>query len=65
MAIVNDVQISLTIVTRKEKTTSLKPNAITVKKLAPMLQNVDSPRIKLRRRLTMWSKKTRSLKQCS
>ena len=30
---------------------NLKPDAITVKRLATMLQNVDSPRIELRRRL--------------
>lgn len=41
---------------------NLKPNAITVKRLATILQNVDSPRVELRRRLTMWSKNTRSLK---
>jgi len=41
---------------------NLKPNAIIVKRLATMLQNIDLPRIELRRRLTMWSKKTRSLK---
>ena len=65
MAIVDEVQISSTTVTRKEKAQqenmeeamqakgmiNLKPNAIIVKRLATMLQNVDSPRIELRRRL--------------
>ena len=43
-------------------TINLKPDAIILKRLATVLQNVDSPRIELRRRLTMWSKKKRSLK---
>ena len=59
------VQISSITITRKEKAQqenmeeaiqaqgmiNLKPDAITVKRLATMLQNVDSPRIELRRRL--------------
>jgi len=75
----DEVQISSTTVTRKEKAQqenmeeamqakgmiNLKPNAIIVKRLATMLQNVDSPRIELSRRITMWRKKTKSLKQCS
>jgi len=72
-AIMDKVQISSTTVMRKEKSyqenieeaiqaqgmINLKPNAITVKRLATL------PIIELRRRLTMWSKKMRSLKQCS
>ena len=75
----DEVQISSTTVTRKEKAQqenmeeamqakgmiNLKPNAIIVKRLATMLQNVDSPRIELSRRITMWRKKTKRLKQCS
>ena len=79
LAIVDEIQISSTTITRKENTQeenveeamqaqsmiNLKSEAIIVKRLAIMLQNVDSPRIELRRRLTMWSKKMRILKQCS
>ena len=79
VATVDEVQISSTTVTRKEKaqqenveeaiqaqgTINLKPDAIILKRLATVLQNVDSPSIELRRRLTMWSKKKRSLKHCS
>ena len=76
VATMDEVQISSTTVTRKEKAQqenveeamqaqgmiNLKPDAITVKRLATMLQNVDLPRIELRRRLTMQSKKSISLK---
>ena len=75
VAIVYEVQISSTIVTRNEKAQenvekaiqaqgmiNLKLDVINVKRLATMLQNVDSPRIELRRRLTMWSKRMRSFK---
>ena len=79
VATMDEVHISSTIVTRKEKSKqenveeaiqaqgmiNLKLNAIIVKRLATMLQNEESPRIELRRRLTMWRKKMRSLKQCS
>jgi len=79
VATVDEIQISSTTITRKEKSQqenmeeaiqaqgmiNLKSDAITIKRLATMLQNVDLPRIKLRRRLTMWGKKTRSLKHCS
>ena len=75
VAIVYEVQISSTIVTRNEKAQenvekaiqaqgmiNLKLDGINVKRLATMLLNVDSPRIELRRRLTMWSKRMRSFK---
>ena len=76
VATIDEVQISSATVTRKEKAQqenveeamqaqgmiNLKPDAITVKRLATMLQNVDLPRIELRRRLTMQSKKSISLK---
>ena len=79
MATTDEVQMSSTVVTRKEKAQqqntgqtiqaqgmiNLKPDATTIKRLATMLQNVDFPIIELRRRLTMWSLKMRSLKQCS
>ena len=79
VATVDEIQISSTTITRKEKSQqenmeeaiqaqgmiNLKSDAITIKRLATMLQNVDLPRIKLRSRLTMWGKKTRSLKRCS
>ena len=65
MATTDEVQMSSTVVTRKEKAQqqntgqtiqaqgmiNLKPDATTIKRLATMLQNVDSPRIELRRRL--------------
>ena len=67
VATVDEVQISSKIVTRKEKAQqenveeamqaqgmiNLKPDATTIKRLATMLQNVDSPRIELKRRITM------------
>ena len=67
VATVDEVQISSKIVTRKEKAQqenveeamqaqgmiNLKPDAIIVKRLTTMLQNVDSPRIELKRRITM------------
>ena len=76
VATMDEVHISSTIVTRKEKskqenveeaiqaqgTINLKPDAITFRGLVTALQNVDSPRIELRRILTMWIKKKKSLK---
>ena len=70
----DEVQISSTTLMRKEKaqqenveeaiqeqgTINLKPDAIILKRLATVLQNLDSPSIELRRRLTMWSKKKRA-----
>ena len=79
MTTVDEVPISSTTVMRTEKSQqenmeeairaqcmmNLKPDAITVRNLATMLHNLDLPRIELRRRLTMWSKKMGSLKQFS
>ena len=71
VAIEDEVQISSIAITRKKKAQqenveeaieaqgriNLKPNTIIVRRLATTLQNEDLPRIELRRRLTMWSKK--------
>jgi len=79
VAIEDEVQISSIAITRKKKAQqenveeaieaqgmiNLKPNTIIVRRLATTLQNEDLPRIELRRRLTMWSKKMGSLKQFS
>lgn len=78
VTIMDGVQDSSTIVTRKEKVQqedveediqaqgmiNLKLDAITVRSLATTLQNVDFSRIESRRKPIMWRRRMRSLKQC-